>query len=64
MEHPLEERTKVTKDGFGHMTKVAAMAINSQKALKNLLFQNRNAYDFKTLHKASGNGAIQSLYKS
>ena len=34
------------------------------KIFKNLLFQNHKAYDFGTWHKASGNGALQSLYKS
>ena len=31
--------------------------------LKNLL-QNQKAYDFETWHEASGNGALQSLYKA
>ena len=31
---------------------------------KKFLFQNQKAYDFKTWHEASGNGALQSLYKS
>ena len=35
-------------NGQGHMTKMAAMAIN----------------DFVTWHEASGNRALQSLYKS
>ena len=47
----------------GHMTKMVAMAINS-KNLKNHLLQNQKAYDFETWHEASGNGALQSLYKS
>ena len=56
---------KVCINGQGHMTKVAAMAINSKKRLKNLpLLQNQKAYDFKTWYEASGNGALQSLYKS
>ena len=50
---------KVYINGQGHMTKMAAMAINS----KNLLLQNKKAYDFETWHEASGNGALQSLYK-
>ena len=53
MEHSQEGGTKV----------IAAMAINS-KTFKNLLFQNQKAYDFETWHEASGNGAVQSLYKS
>ena len=47
----------------GHMTKIAAMAINS-KTFKNLLFQNQKAYDFETWHEASVGRALQSLYKS
>ena len=47
----------------GHMTKMAAMAIN-RKNLKNILLQNQKAYDFETWHEASGRGALQSLYKS
>ena len=43
------------------MTKMAAMAINS----KNLFFlENQKAIDFETWHEASGNGALQSVYKS
>ena len=55
---------KVCINGHGHMTKMAAMAINSKKPLKNLLLQNQKAYDYDTWHEASGNGALQSLYKS
>ena len=53
---------KVCINGQGHMTKMAAMAINS-KPFKNLLLQNQKAYDFVTWHEASGNEALQSLYK-
>ena len=53
---------KVCINGQGHMTKMADLAINS-KTLKNLL-QNQKAYDFETWHEASGNEALQSLYKS
>ena len=53
---------KVYINGQGHMTKMAAMAINS-KNFKNLL-QNQKAYDFETWHEASGNGVLQNLYKS
>ena len=53
---------KVYINDQGHMTKMAAMAINS-KTFKNLL-QNQKAYDFETWHEASGNGALQNLYKS
>ena len=53
-------------NGQGHMTKMAAMAINSKnlKNLKNLFLQNQKAYDFETWHEASGNRALESLYKS
>ena len=51
---------KVDINSQGHMTKMAAMAINS----KNLLLQNQKAYDFETWHEALGGGALQSLYKS
>ena len=55
---------KVNTNCQGHMTKMAAMAINSKKTLKNLLLQNQKAYDFETWHEASGRRALQSLYKS
>ena len=51
---------KVNINGSGHVTKMAAMAINN----KNLILQNRKTYDFETLPEASVNGALQSLYKS
>ena len=52
---------KVCISGQGHMTKMAAMAINSKKKnFKNLLLQNQKAYDFETWHEASGRGALQS----
>ena len=59
MEHPLEGGTKVYINCPGHMTKVAAMAINSKK-----LLQNMKAYDFETWREAWGNGVLQNLYKS
>ena len=55
---------KVYINGQGHMTKMATMAINRTKNVKNLLLHNQKAYDFETWHEASGGGAIQSLYKS
>ena len=54
---------KVCINGPGHMTKMAAMAINS-KTFKNLLLQNQKAFDFETWHEASGNEAQQIVYKS
>ena len=63
MEHPWEGGKKVYINREGHMTKMAAMAINS-KTFKNLFLQNQKAYDFETWHEASGNGALQILYKS
>ena len=57
---------KVYINGQGHMTKMAAMTINSKKkkTFINLLYQNQKAYDFETWHEASGTGALQTLYKS
>ena len=54
---------KVYINGKGHMTKMAAMALMA-KTFKNLLLQNQKAYDFEIWHEASGNGALQSLYRS
>ena len=34
VEHPMEGETKVCVNGPGHMTKMAAMAINIKKTLK------------------------------
>ena len=57
---------KVYINGQGHMTKMAAMAINCKKKKKNknLLLQNQKAYDFETRHEALRNGCLQHLYKS
>ena len=55
---------KVYIKGQGHMTKMAAMAINCKKKInKNLLLQNQKAYDFETWHGALRNGGLQKLYK-
>ena len=51
---------KVYINGQGHMTKMAAMAINS-KFFKNLLLQNQKAYDFETWHEALRNGGLQNF---
>ena len=51
-------------NGQGHMTKMAAMAINRKNTFKNLLLQNKKAYDFETWHEVSWRGVLQSLYKS
>ena len=59
MEHPWEKGMKVYINGQGHMTKMAARAINS-KMFKNLLLKNQKAYDFETWCEASGNRALQS----
>ena len=65
MEHPSEVEMKVFIIGQGHMTKMAAMAINSKKIKnKNLLLQNQKAYDFETWHEALRKGGLQNLYKS
>ena len=55
---------KVYINGSGHMTKMAAMAINRKKTVKNLILQNQKANDFETWCEASVTGALQSLYKS
>ena len=55
---------KVYINGQGHMTKMAAMAINSKIFFKNLLLQNQKAYNFETWHEALRNGGLQNLYKS
>ena len=60
MEHPYKEEMKVYINGQGHMTKMAAMAINSI-FFKNL--QNQKAYDFENWHEALRNGGLQNLYK-
>ena len=64
MEHPWEGEKKVCINGHGHMTKMAAMAINRKKNFKNLLLQNQKANDFETCCEALVTGALQNLYKS
>ena len=54
---------KVYINGHGHMTKMAAMAINSKKPLKSSSPE-PEGYDFETWHEASRRGALQSVYKS
>ena len=49
---------KVYINSQGHMSKMAAMAINS-KSFKNLLLQNQKAYDFETWHEGLGGEARQ-----
>ena len=63
MEHPWEGGKKVYINGQGHMTKMAAMAINDN-TFKNLLLQNQKANDFETWCEASVTRALQSIYKS
>ena len=53
---------KVCINGQGHMTKMAAMAVNRKKNFKRLLLQNREVCDFETWHEASWNVTLQSLY--
>ena len=65
MEHPWEGGKKVYINGQGHMTKMAAMAINrKKKTFKNLLLENQKANDFETWCEALVTGALQSIYKS
>ena len=54
---------KIFMNGHGHMTKMAAMAINSKNFYKKSFLPEQKAHDFETWHEASGNGALQSLYK-
>ena len=46
-------------NGQGHMTKMAAMAINSKKFLKS-----SSSEPEETWHEALRNGGLQNLYKS
>ena len=55
---------KANKNGPGHMTKMATMAINGKNLYKSYFVENLKIYDFETLSEASVNGALQSLYKS
>ena len=64
MEHPWEGGKKVCMNGQGHMTKMAAMAINRKKTFKDLLLQNQKTNDFETWFEASLTRALQSLNKS
>ena len=50
-------------NGQVHITKMAAMAVNS-KDLKNLLLQNQKAYDFEIWHEALSSKALQTMNKS
>ena len=54
--------SEVIINGPGHITKMAAMAINRKKNIIKLLLQNRKIYDFETWPEASMNTALQSLY--
>ena len=54
---------KVYKNGPGHMTKVATVAINKKKQLYKSSSQEPEGYDFETCYEASGRGALQSLEK-
>ena len=49
---------KVYINSQGHITKMAAIAINSK------IFKNQKAYDFETWHEALRNEGLQNLYKS
>ena len=53
---------KVYINDQGHMTKMAAMTLDIINFEK-LLFQNQKAYDLETWYEASGNEALQKLYK-
>ena len=56
---------KFNINSSGHVTKMAAMAINSKKRYKSYSSEpDRKTYDFETLPEESVNGGLQSLYKS
>ena len=61
VELPWEGRTKVYKNGPGHMTKMAAMPIYGKNLLN--ILQDHKSNDLETWHAASGTQALQSLYK-
>ena len=61
MEHAWEAAKKVYIKGQGHMTKTAAMAINS-KTFRNLPLQNKKAYDFETWLESSGRGTLHKVF--
>ena len=54
---------KVYLNGSGHLTKMAAMAINSKNHHKSYSSE-PDTCDIEILPEASLNGALQSLYKS
>ena len=56
MKYPWDGRMNVYINSQGQMTVMA-------KTFKNLLLQNQKANDFETWHEASGEGALQTLYK-
>ena len=62
VEPPWEGGMKVSINGPGHMTKMAARPIYG-KNLKILLLQNRRADFHETWYVASGTPAHHSLYK-
>ena len=59
MEHPREGGMKVYINGQGHMTKMAAMAINSKKRLKIFFFRTRKPMILKLGVKH----LVKELYK-
>ena len=62
MEPPWDSRTKVSSNGSGHMTKMAAMPIYGKK-LKNLLLRNQKADDLETWYAALGAQVLPNLFK-
>ena len=55
---------KICVSGQGQIHQDGRHGYKIAKTFKNLLLQNQKAYDFETWHEASGNEALQSLYKS
>ena len=62
VEPPRDEGTKVSSNGPGHMTKMAAMPIYD-KNLKNLLLRNQKTNDLETWYAASSARVIPNLFK-
>ena len=60
------EKDSHSKNRGGKKTKLTIRYLyhETYRKPKDLLFQNQTAFAFETCHEASGNGALQSLYKS
>ena len=63
MESPKDAGRKVCSNGFGHMTKMAAMPMHGKNPLKNLLLQNQKTDDLGTWYVALSVLGLPSLFK-